>query len=152
MTNTTPTAPAEYRTSELRFRNRSNPRYRLDRNRPVKVYRNLSSKCFSIMQDGIVKAHSNAVCLKDVDWKVSQKGRNRVIRDGKKNVHAFSIGLLRDSVRLAKAEQVWYNPYLDIHFQVVRNGAAVLVRQSAAAVMDATRKLTLTSFEKEAGQ
>lgn len=152
MTNTTPTAPAEYRTSELRFRNRSNPRYRLDRNRPVKVYRNLSSKCFSIMQDGIVKAHSNAVCLKDVDWKVSQKGRNRVIRDGKKNVHAFSIGLLRDSVRLAKAEQVWYNPYLDIHFQVVRNGAAVLVRQSAAAVMDATRKLTLASFEKEAGR
>jgi len=152
MINTTPTATAEYRTSELRFRNRSNPRYRLDRNRPVKVYRNLSSKCFSIMQDGIVKAHSNAVCLKDVDWKVSQKGRNRVIRDGKKNVHAFSIGLLRDSVRLAKAEQVWYNPYLDIHFQVVRNGAAVLVRQSAAAVMDATRKLTLASFEKEAGR
>jgi len=104
------------------------------------------------MQDGIVKAHSNAVCLKDVDWKVSQKGRNRVIRDGKKNVHAFSIGLLRDSDRLAKAEQVWYNPYLDIHFQVVRNGAAVLVRQSAAAVMDATRKLTLASFEKEAGR
>ena len=152
MINTTPTATAEYRTSELRFRNRSNPRYRLDRNRPVKVYRNLSSKCFSIMQDGIVKAHSTAVCLEDVDWKVSQKGRNRVIRDGKKNVHAFSIGILRDSIRLAKAEQVWYNPYLDIHFQVVRNGAAVLVRQSAAAVMDATRKLTLASFEKEAGR
>lgn len=146
--NNTTTAPAEYRTSELRFRNRSNPRYRLDRNRPVKVYRNLSSKCFSIMQDSLVKAHAKTVCLEDIDWKVSQKGRQRVIRDGKKNVHAFSIGLLRDSVRLAKAETVFYNPYLDYHFQVVRNGGARLVRQSAAAVLCADRKLTLTSFEK----
>lgn len=146
--NTPPTAPAEYKTSELRFRNRSNPRYKLDLNRPVKVYRNLSNKCFSIMQDSIVKAHAKTVCLEDIEWKVSQKGRRRVIRDGKKNVHAFSVGLLRDSVRLAKARELWYNPYLDIHFQVVRNGAAVLVYRSAAAVLCADRKLTLTSFEK----
>lgn len=144
----TTTAPAEYRTSELRFRNRSNPRYRLDLARPVKVYRNLSRKCFSVMQDGIVKAHAKTVCLEDVAWTVSQKRRQRVIREQCKNVHAFSIGLLRDSVRLAKAETVFYNPYLDYHFQVVRNGGARLVHQSAAAVFCADRKLTLTSFEK----
>ena len=95
-----------------------------------------------------MKAHAKTVCLEYVDWKVSQKRRQRVIREGRKNVHAFSIGLLRDSVRLAKAETVFYNPYLDYHFQVVRNGGAVLVRQSAAAVFCADRKLTLTSFEK----
>ena len=150
MTNNTPTtqaAPAAYATSELRFRNASNPRYRLDRSRPVKIYRNLSSKCFSVMQDSLVKAHVDAVVLQDVTWKVGQAGRLRVIREKQKNVHAFAVGRIVSRLLSIRAEWVHYNPYLDTHFNVVRDGRPWIVRKSAAAHFDVIGPLTLAVFD-----
>jgi hypothetical protein len=152
MTNTTPTAPAEYRTSELRFRNRSNPRYKLDLDRPVKVYRNLSSKCFSIMQDSIVKAHADAVTLENVDWKVSQKGRRRVIRDGKKNVHAFAVGHLVPATTALDAAPVVYNPYNMDSFRVeISPEEAARLTKSAAALLNAQGQ-SFALYNQEDGQ
>lgn len=149
MTNTTPAAPAAYRTSALRSRNRSNPRYKLDLNRPVKIYRNLSSKCYSIQQDNLVKAHVHAIVLQDVQWTVSQAGRQRVLRDKQKNVHAFAVGRITRRLISPRTEWVHYNPYLDTHFNVVRDGRPWLVHKSAAAHFDVRRGMALAVFEKE---
>lgn len=86
-------------------------RYRLDLTRPVRVYRNLNADCYSIQQDGLVKAHADSATLEDVTWKVGQKGRLRVIREQAKNVHAFAVGHLVPATTALDAAPVQYNPY-----------------------------------------
>ena len=39
------------------------PRYKIDTTRKVFVYKNLHKDCWSIKQDGLVKAHANDVTL-----------------------------------------------------------------------------------------
>lgn len=76
----------------------------------VKVYFNLHKKCFSVQRNGIVIAHTNFVALKNVDFKVSEAGRQRVLRNKKKSVHAFVVGELLD-VGVDSGIEVTYNPY-----------------------------------------
>jgi hypothetical protein len=61
------------------------------------VYFNLHRKCFSIKalegpNKGRVVAHRDAVLLFDGTFKVSEAGRQRVLRERKKNVHAGVVG------------------------------------------------------------
>lgn len=58
----------------------------------VKVYRNLIKKCLSIQHDGKVIMHSDSVTLENVQFKVSEAGRQRVLATGHKNVHAKVVG------------------------------------------------------------
>ena len=63
----------------------------------VFVYFNLRKKCFSIKalegkDKGRVIAHRDDVLLFDGTFKVSEAGRQRVIRERKKNVHAGVVG------------------------------------------------------------
>lgn len=63
----------------------------------VKVYYNLHKNCYSIVSlekenYGRVIKHSNCVPLFDAQFKVSEKGRQRVLREQKKNVHAYVVG------------------------------------------------------------
>jgi hypothetical protein len=63
----------------------------------VFVYFNLHRKCFSIKalegaNKGRVVAHRNDVLLFDGVFKVSEAGRQRVLRERKKNVHAGVVG------------------------------------------------------------
>ena len=60
----------------------------------VFVYKNIKRNCWSIKRDGLVKQHANVVWLKDVTFKVSEAGRLRVLREGRKNVHAGLQGTL----------------------------------------------------------
>jgi hypothetical protein len=60
----------------------------------VEVYYNLHKKCFSIRHKGIVISHANTVKLADVTFVVRKAGRERVLREKKKNVHAFVRGNL----------------------------------------------------------
>ena len=98
------------------------PRYKLDLDRTVKVYWNLHRKCFSVQQDGLVKAHLNRVYLHSVEFKVSEAGRQRVIKEQRKNVHAFAVGTMVDAYAVGTMEgkvdlwslnpvKVSYNPY-----------------------------------------
>ena len=57
-----------------------------------KVYFNLHKKCLSVQFKGKVIDHTKSICLKDVIFKVSQKGRGRVLSEKRKNVHAFVTG------------------------------------------------------------
>jgi len=96
----------------------------IDTTRPVKVYRNLkhgknAKPLYSIMQDGRVVERRHSVILFYVKFKVSEAGRQRVIKQGRKNVHAFAIGYLRNESwfdGLDARVHVSYNPYKYGHF------------------------------------
>lgn len=98
----------------------------------VAVYRNLKKKgvVYSLLdtRSGLVVGYSEDVLLEDVKFSVSQKGRARVLREGRKNVHAYVRGTIViadsgvDEVAKAIGEQAgpWqkarYNPYVYTSF------------------------------------
>ena len=63
----------------------------------VYVYRNLTKGCWSLksLKTGKVVAHADNLVLKDVIFKVSEAGRQRVLRDKRKNVHAGVVGTIQ---------------------------------------------------------
>ena len=84
----------------------------------VFVYFNLHKKCWSVKalegpNKGRVIAHEDTINLWMPVFKVSQKGRERVLREKVKNVHAGIVGQwYKDSVfELTKCVEVTYNPY-----------------------------------------
>ena len=88
----------------------------------VKVYYNLHKKCYSIVSlekesYGRVIKHSNCVPLFDAQFKVSEKGRQRVLREKQKNVHAYVVGTwlghLNDEITISGTpiKSATYNPY-----------------------------------------
>lgn len=90
----------------------------------VFVYFNLHKKCFSIKalegdRKGRVVAHSNTVLLESCKFKVSESGRQRVLREKRKNVHAGVTGVWINGDRVEShfeflsmvGRQVTYNPY-----------------------------------------
>ncbi len=64
---------------------------------PVMVYRNLRNGMWSVMQRGIVVVHATHITLQGVTFKVREASRLKVIREKRKNVHAFVRGWLCDS-------------------------------------------------------
>lgn len=81
----------------------------------VKVYFNLHKKCFSVValegeKKGRVIAHETEIKLINAQFKVSEAGRQRVLREQRKNVHACVVGTLVDAVE-ACTVPVTYNPY-----------------------------------------
>jgi hypothetical protein len=90
----------------------------------VFCYFNLHRKCFSIKalegpNKGRVVAHSDKVLLSDGVFKVSEAGRQRVLRERKKNVHAGVVGQwvgsLDDELTIERivynGTPITYNPY-----------------------------------------
>ena len=84
----------------------------------VFVYFNLHKKVFSIkamegVDKGRVVGYSTHVLLRDAKTKVSEAGRQRVLREGRKNVHAGLVGVLESLGDLGRLEgkSVVYNPY-----------------------------------------
>ena len=83
----------------------------------VRVYRNLHKGCYSVQQEGIVVAHLDELELSDCSFIVSQAGRNKCLREQKKNVHAFIVGkFVSGELGVAEHESgsfvpVGYNPY-----------------------------------------
>lgn len=84
----------------------------------VFVYYNLHKKLWSIKalegpMKGKVISHSDQVVLRDAVFKVSQAGRNRVLTEKRKNVHAGVVGYTT-TIYNPKNEVsiiVTYNPY-----------------------------------------
>lgn len=69
----------------------------------VFVYFNLHRKLWSIKalegpHKGRVLGHASYLDLRDVQWKVSEAGRQRVLRERKKNVHAGAVGTLDHAI------------------------------------------------------
>ena len=90
----------------------------------VFVYFNLHRKCFSIKalegpKKGRVVSHSDKVLIYGGTFKVSEAGRQRVLRERKKNVHAGVVGewvgSLDDELTIERivynGTPITYNPY-----------------------------------------
>lgn len=80
----------------------------------VQVYFNLHKKCYSVRdkKTRLVIAHVNEICLGDVTFKVSEKGRQRVLASKQKNVHALVEGtILSYGAFKRDMRGVEYNPY-----------------------------------------
>lgn len=79
----------------------------------VFVYFNLHKKKWSVKcwRTKKVVAHLDEIYLKDCTFKVSQKGRERVLREKRKNVHAGIRGTTTEAFSLPDSRSVTYNPY-----------------------------------------
>ena len=80
----------------------------------VQVYYNLHKKCLSIRYKGKVIEHAREVTLTDAKFHVQPAGRARVLREKKKNVHAYIKGMPAPpnaTVSLTKLGELTYNPY-----------------------------------------
>lgn len=86
----------------------------------VEVYWNLRKRTWSVRAKDtrLVIDHKDSILLKDAILSVKQGGRERVLRDQQKNVHAFAIGEVVDLDRLIYPydSQVIYNPYKHTSF------------------------------------
>ena len=85
----------------------------------VRVYRNLTQKCYSAKSkstnDRVV--HVKTLTLVDCKFKVSRAGNERVRRMGQKNVHAFVVGHRTDrTIKVGTMRRVTYNPYENTTF------------------------------------
>ena len=89
----------------------------------VEVYRNLHKNCWSVRDNktGRVLRHVDEIHLLDADLVVRPAGREKVLREKRKNVHAFAKGeLLYTSVGnnikihdnyMENFKQILYDPY-----------------------------------------
>lgn len=106
----------------------------------VAVYFNLHKKTFSIKalegaNKGRVIDYSDDVTIENATFKVSQAGRNRVLQEKRKNVHAYVIGELKSTTEAAiVGEKITYNPYLYNSFVTSMNKTAVFNAKEAFLV------------------
>ena len=113
----------------------------------VEVYWNLHKKCYSVRHRGKVIDHVPYVVLRDVKWVVQPAGRRRVLRERKKNVHAFARGtwlrgndeldLSNQKLGLTKRQPVKYNPYHHTSF-VLRQAEDINIKNSDYATLGST--------------
>lgn len=117
-----------------------------------RVYRNLHNGKLSLMdvQTNTVVGHADSVQLCAVNFRVGEAGRQRVIKEGRKNVHAFIVGCVtrvdgfepfkgRDVVTYdtissgepPEPQQATYNPYLVSSFVNVETKAPVMKAATA---------------------
>jgi hypothetical protein len=91
----------------------------------AKVYWNFHRKCFSVQVNGRVIAHATSLAMRAVSYRVSEAGRQRVLRERRKNVHAYMVGILvcyeeLSNGQAARVSFATYNPYE--HSTFVRTG------------------------------
>jgi len=82
----------------------------------VEVYYNLHKEMFSVRalegaNKGRVIKHTNEIALEDVKFVVRESGRQKVLEEKRKNVHAFVRGTWVDDVEFETNGLATYNPY-----------------------------------------
>jgi len=110
------------------------PRQVIDPSKPVRVFKNWRRGCYSIMQNGRLKASAKQVRLIDVEFLVRESGRQRMLRQRRKNVHAYAVGRLMDYAHPAESRNldeipgrgVYYNPYEFASFVDLETQAPVI--------------------------
>ena len=98
----------------------------------VEAYYNLHKKTFSVRHAGRVWFHTNVLTLRNCKFAVQPAGRAKVLKEKKKNVHAFIRGFLvrgddHTNHRMLPpyTEQAMYNPYKTSTFVDVGTGEPV---------------------------
>ncbi|MBW4599685.1 MAG: hypothetical protein KME29_08725 [Calothrix sp. FI2-JRJ7] len=93
--------------------------------RRVAVYYNLHYYVFSIKEggkNGLLLTHA-AICeLTDVTFEVEMKGRLRAISQGRKNVHAYVVGILNsvswDMLRVQDLQELFNQGYQRVTYNL----------------------------------
>ena len=92
-------------------------------NNKVRIYWNLHKKVWSVQscKSGLVIDHKQHLTLEDAKFVVRKGGQKQVREQGKKNVHAFAVGYITNTVIPDKYKEfewnrVKYNPYTDDYF------------------------------------
>ena len=96
----------------------------------VDVYKNLHKNTWSIRSrdTGRVLQHADNTVVENAKFVVQPAGRQRVLQEQRKNVHAFVRGTINPqaSYNVTPCDvQVKYNPYHADHFYEVETGEAV---------------------------
>ena len=73
----------------------------IDMRKTVDVYRNLHTGLWSVRQGGVVRCHIDRLFMYGCRMVVSQNGRQRVLEEGRKNVHAVIRGKVCDDKNIA---------------------------------------------------
>lgn len=87
----------------------------------IEVYRNLHKKCFSVRHKGKVVGYlqdSEQLSLTNVKFVVQPAGRAKVLRENKKNVHAFVRGEYTGFINNL-IEKMHFGPFHDLDFSSV---------------------------------
>lgn len=78
----------------------------------VRIYKNLHNGMWSIKYKGIVIGYAKEIALANVTYIVSRAGRIRVLKEQRKNVHAFVEGYVSPHPKKqSEYSEVSYNPY-----------------------------------------
>ena len=82
------------------------------------IYRNLHKDLFSIRHKGRVIDRDAGIVAEGIQFKVNESGRQRVISEKKKNVHAFVVAdkYYRYNGILTNCKKISYNPYAAGYF------------------------------------
>lgn len=111
----------------------------------VFVYFNLHKKVWSVKalngpNRGRVIARLTDVSLIDASFRVSKAGRERVLRERRKNVHAGVVGYLAPVIKNeTDAKRVRYNPYLKGEFFDAVTEQSVF--KASSVVLDSNRQV-----------
>lgn len=90
----------------------------------IRVYYNFRKKTFSVQEkvNGSWKVveHTNEIFIRNATFKVSEVGRQRVLKNKCKNVHAFILGERFPFIpkSFVYRDEVSYNPYTGPNFMV----------------------------------
>lgn len=119
-------------------------RYYIDESRKVFIYKNLHKNCWSVKQDGLVKMHTHDLSLFDCSFRVNAKGREKVLKEKRKNVHAGISGYIdlpweeeNVSREGQAAKLAMYNPYKYKSFVRVDDDSKPVFWSSTARVVTA---------------
>jgi len=86
----------------------------------LRCYYNLHKHCLSVQhmtpKGWRVKEHVKEIYLKNVTFKVYEAGRQRVLKEKRKGVHAYVIGEEYGSIKMKGYTKIRYNPYLCGYF------------------------------------
>lgn len=96
----------------------------------TRIYRNLNTGTMSLQQkinkSWLVVGHVTNVAIEYPTFHISKAGKNRVIREKRKNVHAWAegklIGITADSSNL---EEIYYCPYNSDSFSWKKTGESI---------------------------
>lgn len=101
------------------------------------LYRNLHTNTFSVQHKQKVIDHPVSCIMFDVKFKVSQKGRNKVLKTRQKNVHAKISGTSYSTIPskqdLRDHIEVFYNPYYT-EFFCDASGSEILSAEYAICI------------------
>ena len=120
----------------------------------VQVYYNLHKKCLSVRHKGKVIEHAQEVTLTDARFHVQQAGRERVLKEKRKNVHAYVSGKLKETFWFTQApkytwtakQRVTYNPYKYKNFV---NKKTLEPVTSAEVVHISGKRITAGEFDQK---